>query len=162
MKPAIPTKTRIREVRKARGFTLKQLAAKIGTTPQTCQRLETDNMTVSLNWLYAIASALDIEPYQLLPHPQEETTPEGAFVKCLRDAVIYNRRHVPSPEDVPLVMMEALGKLSGLIVECRKGLRPWDDAYAQALAVAAGAMRIAVDGGKTRAGAGRELMETAA
>ncbi|MGE0612668.1 MAG: helix-turn-helix domain-containing protein, partial [Hyphomicrobiales bacterium] len=34
-------RTRIRELRKARRLTLKQLAARAGTTPQTIQRLET-------------------------------------------------------------------------------------------------------------------------
>ena len=43
--------TRIREFRKLRGMTLKELADKIKTTPQTVQRLETANMTVSMEWL---------------------------------------------------------------------------------------------------------------
>jgi transcriptional regulator with XRE-family HTH domain len=58
--------TRIREFRKLRGLTLKELADKIKTTPQTVQRLETANMTVSMDWLEKIARALLVEPADLL------------------------------------------------------------------------------------------------
>lgn len=58
--------TRIREFRKLRGMTLKELADKINTTPQTVQRLETSNMTVSTDWLEKIARALLVEPADLL------------------------------------------------------------------------------------------------
>jgi transcriptional regulator with XRE-family HTH domain len=58
--------TRIREFRKLRGLTLKELADKISTTPQTVQRLETANMTVSTDWLEKIARALLVEPADLI------------------------------------------------------------------------------------------------
>ncbi len=58
--------TRIREFRKLRGMTLKELADKIDTTPQTVQRLETANMTVSTDWLEKIARALLVEPADLI------------------------------------------------------------------------------------------------
>jgi DNA-binding Xre family transcriptional regulator len=47
-------------------MTLKELADKIKTTPQTVQRLETANMTVSTDWLEKIARALLVEPADLL------------------------------------------------------------------------------------------------
>ncbi len=59
-------RTRIRELRKLRGLTLKELADRIGTTPQTVQRLETANMTVSTSWLEKIAAALNVEPAELI------------------------------------------------------------------------------------------------
>ncbi len=61
--------TRIREFRKLRGLTLKDLAERISTTPQTVQRLETANMTVSTDWLEKIAAALNIEPADLIARP---------------------------------------------------------------------------------------------
>jgi len=61
--------TRIREFRKLRGLTLKELAERISTTPQTVQRLETANMTVSTDWLGKIATALNIEPADLIARP---------------------------------------------------------------------------------------------
>ena len=59
-------RTSIRQIRKRRGLTLKELASRIGTTPQTVQRLETANMTVSTDWLERIAQALDVRPIDLL------------------------------------------------------------------------------------------------
>lgn len=146
MKRTLNPKTRIREVRKARGYTLAQVAKATGTTPQTISRLETDDMTVSVPWLEKIGAALGVDPYALMPNPDLPTTPDGLFLRTLGDAVIHNRRAVPAIEDVLPAMVESLGKLSGRMLECRKGLRPWDDAYEQALAVAAAAMRIGVDG----------------
>lgn len=61
-----PLRTRIREFRKLRGMTLKDLADKINTTPQTAQRLETDNMTCSIEWLEKIAKALMVEVSDLV------------------------------------------------------------------------------------------------
>ena len=138
--------TRIREVRKARGYTLKELAEKIKTTPQTVQRLETATMTVSITWLEKIAVALEVATYELLASCSAQTTPDGIFLKTLGDAVIHNRRHIPAFEDVLPSLLESLGRLSGLTLEYRKGLRPWDVVYEQALSVAAAAMRIGVDG----------------
>ena len=58
--------TRIREFRKLRGMTLQNLAQQVGTTAQTIQRLETDNMTVSLDWLERISDAFDVPAAALL------------------------------------------------------------------------------------------------
>lgn len=63
--------TRIREIRKRRGMTLQALAERVGTTPQTIQRLETDNMTVSVEWLLRIAEALDLAAADLLDSPHQ-------------------------------------------------------------------------------------------
>ena len=57
--------TRIRELRKRAGLTLQQLAARVGTTPQTVQRLETANMTVSTDWLERFAEAFGVHPADL-------------------------------------------------------------------------------------------------
>jgi transcriptional regulator with XRE-family HTH domain len=58
--------TRIREFRKLRNMTLQHLALKVGTTAQTIQRLETDNMTVSLDWLERIAVVFGVPAAALL------------------------------------------------------------------------------------------------
>ena len=57
---------KIREFRRQRGLTLQQLAAKVGTTPQTVQRLETANMTVSTDWLERFAAAFGVHPADLI------------------------------------------------------------------------------------------------
>jgi transcriptional regulator with XRE-family HTH domain len=47
-------------------MTLQQVADFVGTTPQTVQRLETANMTVSMDWLSRLASALGVAPSALI------------------------------------------------------------------------------------------------
>src|SRR4051794_12548509 len=60
--------TRIREVRRARGMTLDDVARKCEppTTPQTIGRLETGTRTVSVGWLNRIAKALGVEAQDLV------------------------------------------------------------------------------------------------
>ena len=54
--------TRIREVRRAKGLTLEDVARRCSpaTTPQTIGRLETGTRTVSIGWLNRIAEALGV------------------------------------------------------------------------------------------------------
>jgi len=63
--------TRIREVRRARGLTLQEVADRCApaTTPQTIGRLETGTRTVSVGWLNRIAGALDVEAADLVRLP---------------------------------------------------------------------------------------------
>jgi len=60
--------TRIREVRRARGMTLDDVAKACvpPTTPQTVGRLETGTRTVSVGWLNRIAQALGVEAQDLV------------------------------------------------------------------------------------------------
>lgn len=62
--------TRIREVRRARGMTLEQVARSCDppTTAQTIGRLETGARTVSVGWLNRIAKALGVETQDLVGH----------------------------------------------------------------------------------------------
>lgn len=69
--------TRIRKLRKTRGWTLQQLADQIGTTPQTVQRLETANMTVSMDWLEKFANAFNVSPVDLI----DEASPKD--IECI-------------------------------------------------------------------------------
>jgi DNA-binding XRE family transcriptional regulator len=60
--------TRIREVRRARGMTLDDVARKCEpqTTAQTIGRLETGTRTVSVGWLNRIATALGVHAEDLV------------------------------------------------------------------------------------------------
>ena len=60
--------TRIREVRKARGMTLDDVARACDppTTPQTIGRLEMGTRTVSIGWLNRIARALHVDASELV------------------------------------------------------------------------------------------------
>ncbi|MDX5361018.1 MAG: helix-turn-helix domain-containing protein [Alphaproteobacteria bacterium] len=60
---------RIRHFRKLRGLKLRELADRIGTTPQSVSRLETGHMTLSLDWLNRIADALEVHPTDLIDSP---------------------------------------------------------------------------------------------
>lgn len=62
--------SRIREIRKAKGLTLQQVAERAGTTAQTIGRLETGMRTLSINWVKTIAIALETDPSELLSLPE--------------------------------------------------------------------------------------------
>ena len=79
--------TRIREVRRAKGMTLDDVAkaSTPPTTPQTIGRLETGTRTVSVGWLNRIAAALGVTAGDLVQLPDREDIavaailgPEGA------------------------------------------------------------------------------------
>jgi transcriptional regulator with XRE-family HTH domain len=66
--------TRIREVRRARGMTLDDVARACvpPTTPQTIGRLETGMRTVSIGWLNRIAAALGADAAELVAAGDED------------------------------------------------------------------------------------------
>jgi transcriptional regulator with XRE-family HTH domain len=74
--------TRIREVRRARGMTLDEVAKACApaTTPQTIGRLETGTRTVSVGWLNRIAAALGVEAADLVDHPDRAELPVVAIL----------------------------------------------------------------------------------
>ena len=58
-----------REWRKARGFTLEQMATSTGLSPATIARIEKGDYHYNQRHLEAFASALGVEPYQILQGP---------------------------------------------------------------------------------------------
>ena len=74
--------TRIREVRRARGMTLDEVAKACipSTTPQTIGRLETGTRTVSVGWLNRIATALGVDAADLVDHPERSELPVAAVL----------------------------------------------------------------------------------
>jgi transcriptional regulator with XRE-family HTH domain len=74
--------TRIREVRRARGMTLDEVARACSppTTPQTIGRLETGMRTVSVGWLNRIAAALGVDAADLVDHPERAELPVVAVL----------------------------------------------------------------------------------
>ena len=64
---------RLREIRKAKGLTLQQVAERVRPTPTTAQtigRLETGMRTLSIEWVEKIAAALEVDPAELLALPE--------------------------------------------------------------------------------------------
>lgn len=74
--------TRIREVRRARGMTLDDVARACHppTTPQTIGRLETGTRTVSVGWLNRIAKALGVDAQDLVQTGQKVELPVAAVL----------------------------------------------------------------------------------
>lgn len=94
--------TRIREVRRARGMTLDDVAraCKPATTPQTIGRLETGTRTVSIGWLNRIAEALGVDAADLVEGSGDEKSElpviavlgAGGAVAPKRTAVVVSPR----------------------------------------------------------------------
>lgn len=74
--------SRIRDVRKAKGLTLEEVAGRCDppTTAQTIGRLETGMRTLSLGWLNRIADALGVDSATLLSLPDQEELPVAAIL----------------------------------------------------------------------------------
>lgn len=74
--------TAIREVRKARGLTLDDVARRCvpPTTAQTIGRLETGTRTVSVSWLNRIADALGVTAADLVRLPDRADIPVAAVL----------------------------------------------------------------------------------
>lgn len=61
-----PMENRIREWRKRRGLTQKELADKAGSHWTSISRLENEHMQIDEKWLLAISTALEVSPADLL------------------------------------------------------------------------------------------------
>ncbi len=74
--------TAIRDVRKAKGLTLEDVAKRCNppTTAQTIGRLETGTRTVSVKWLNRIADALGVAAADLVSLPEQADLPVAAMV----------------------------------------------------------------------------------
>ena len=74
--------TRIREVRRAHGLTLDDVARRCDppTTAQTIGRLETGTRTVSIGWLNRIARALGVEAQDLVDGGEANELPVAAVL----------------------------------------------------------------------------------
>lgn len=129
--------TRIREVRRARGMTLDDVARACDppTTPQTIGRLETGTRTVSVGWLNRIARALGVEAQDLV---------EGGETAELKVAAILGPGGAMAPRKASIVVPpHAAGGQVAVLVgagtgDYRAGDEIWCDTlgpgdYAQAL-----------------------------
>jgi DNA-binding XRE family transcriptional regulator len=129
--------TRIREVRRARGLTLDDVARRCDppTTPQTIGRLETGTRTVSVGWLNRIAAALGVDAQDLV---------EGGDAAELKVAAILGPGGAMAPRRAAIVVPPHVGEgqvavlVAGSLGDYRSGDEIWCDTlapenYAQAL-----------------------------
>ena len=89
--------TRIREVRRARGMTLDDVARACNppTTAQTIGRLETGTRTVSIGWLNRIARALGVDAQDLV---------ERGEVAELKVAAVLGRGGAVAPRRTAIIV----------------------------------------------------------
>ena len=120
--------TRIREVRRARGLTLQDVAdrCKPPTTPQTVGRLETGMRTVSVGWLNRIARALGVEAADLVTLPEREDMKVVATLD-------HDGAHAPHRDGV-VIPPQAAPELVAMTVQSGIGdYRSGDDIWLQKL-----------------------------
>ena len=129
--------TRIREVRRARGMTLDDVARKCEppTTPQTIGRLETGTRTVSVGWLNRIAKALGVDAQDLV-QAGEAAELKVAAVLGPGGAIAPKRAGIVVPPRVNQSQIAVT--VSASIGDYRSGDEIWCDTlepadYAQAL-----------------------------
>lgn len=107
--------TAIREVRRAKGLTLDDVAkrCKPPTTAQTIGRLETGTRTVSVGWLNRIADALGVKAADLVKLPDRPDLgvaaligPDGARAPRREQVVVPPQ---PAPELIAVVAEASVG-----------------------------------------------------
>jgi len=117
--------TRIREVRRAQGLTLLDVAERCSppTTAQTVGRLETGTRTVSVGWLNRIAAALGVTAGDLVEFPAHADLPvvailDGEGVNAPRHEAVVTPP-APNPGMVALKVSAGIGEYrTGDIVWC--------------------------------------------
>jgi transcriptional regulator with XRE-family HTH domain len=115
---------RIRDVRRAKGLTLLDVAERCNppTTAQTIGRLETGTRTLSLDWLNRIAYALGVDSSELVQLPDQQELPVAAHLSI-------DGTHAPSKPD-GMIAPRLLGEMVGLRVndsigDYRRGDEIW-------------------------------------
>lgn len=129
--------TRIRDVRRARGMTLDDVARRCDppTTAQTIGRLETGTRTVSVGWLNRIAKALGVEAQDLV---------DGGEAPELKVAALVGPGGATAPRKAAIVVPpratdgQIAVLVSGSLGDYRAGDELWCDTlnpgqYARAL-----------------------------
>jgi transcriptional regulator with XRE-family HTH domain len=119
--------TCIREVRRAKGLTLLDVAGRCDppTTAQTIGRLETGTRTVSVDWLNRIARALDADAADLVRTPAKAELPVAALLgregaqapgKMLTATPPY-----PGPDALAVIVEESVGDYrAGDVLWCER------------------------------------------
>jgi len=116
--------TAIREVRRARGLTLEDVARACvpPTTPQTIGRLETGTRTVSVAWLNRIAAALGVQAEDLVHRPGSVAPAVAAMVDA--DGARAPRRPLTAPAPAPAPGQVAV-LVTGSVGDYRAGDALW-------------------------------------
>jgi len=107
--------TAIRELRRARGLTLEDVARRCSppTTPQTIGRLETGTRTVSVNWLNRIAAALEVTAADLVKLPDRTDIAVAAVLDAGGAHAPTHAQNVapplPAPGAIAVIVTASIG-----------------------------------------------------
>ncbi len=121
---------RLREIRKAKGLTLQEVAERVkphGTTAQTIGRLETGVRTLTLDWVKRIAEAMEVDPAELL------SLPRGGDI-TIDGAVAASGRVIDRQEGVLSVRLMARDPIAVRIAETMGQYRAGDVVVCEPLA----------------------------
>ncbi|NML07890.1 helix-turn-helix transcriptional regulator [Sphingomonas sp. G-3-2-10] len=129
--------TAIREVRRAKGLTLEDVARRCDppTTAQTIGRLETGTRTVSVGWLNRIADALGVDAADLVKLPERPEIPVAALLDGGGAQAPRREANVAPPRAAPGLVAVTV---AGGIGDYRAGDEIWcerlaPDAFANAM-----------------------------
>lgn len=86
---------RIKELRKAKGWSQAYLASEMGTTPQQVQRLEAGKRRLTQEWLDKFAKALEVRRAALLDSDEPLFPPRG-------DLIHASGEHEFGPDEIPV------------------------------------------------------------
>lgn len=78
---------RIREWKKRRGITTKELAERVGTSVAQITRMETGTRNVNFQWILRLSRALEITPGELMLQKDNPLLPserEAVMLQCIR------------------------------------------------------------------------------
>ena len=94
-------KNRIREYRKQRGWTIRDLAEQIGTSEATISRLETHQMSVSTDWLMRFATIFGVHPADLLEQNERPPIRYVGAVNSQGAFDLVHQSHIDLPTPAP-------------------------------------------------------------
>src|SRR3546814_56400 len=124
--------TCIREIRKAKGLTLDDVAKRCDppTTAQTIGRLETGTRTVSVGWLNRIAKALGVQSADLVRMPDQESIPVAALLN-------HNGAHAPAKPATAIPPLASPGLIAVRVTAGVGDYRSGDEIWCERLMPAA-------------------------
>lgn len=121
--------TAIREIRRAKGLTLADVAARCAppTTAQTIGRLETGTRTVSVGWLNRIAAALGVEAADLVKLPDRIEVPIAARLDA-------DGAHAPTRDAISAAPRPAAGMVAVAVIAGVGDYRAGDELWCEMVA----------------------------
>lgn len=107
--------SRLREIRKSKGLTLADVAARCTppTTAVTIGRLETGTRQLTVPWIEKLALALEVEPRQLIAQENDSTIPVAALLSSegaqALTAPLALHPPAPQPGAIGLIVRDSQG-----------------------------------------------------